>query len=49
MIGQPFRIKYLDQALDYIANHDDVWLTTSDEIADHYAAATIPGGVKVEA
>jgi allantoinase len=38
--GQPFRHKYLDQALEYIANHPGVWLTTSDEIADHYARTT---------
>jgi peptidoglycan/xylan/chitin deacetylase (PgdA/CDA1 family) len=36
VIGQPFRHKYLDQALDYVANHPGVWLTTSDEIAEHY-------------
>ncbi|MFI6777136.1 polysaccharide deacetylase family protein [Nocardia sp. NPDC050412] len=39
VIGQAFRIKYLAQALDYVANHPGVWLTTSDEIADHYGAA----------
>jgi peptidoglycan/xylan/chitin deacetylase (PgdA/CDA1 family) len=38
VIGQPFRAKYLDQALRYIAGHEGVWLTTSDEIAEHYAA-----------
>jgi peptidoglycan/xylan/chitin deacetylase (PgdA/CDA1 family) len=38
VIGQPFRLKYLDQALEYIARHDGVWLTTSDEIAEHYTA-----------
>ncbi len=38
VIGQPFRHKYLDQALEYVANHPGVWLTTSDEIAEHYAA-----------
>jgi len=37
VIGQAFRAKYLDEALAYIAGHDGVWLTTSDEIADHYA------------
>jgi allantoinase len=37
VIGQPFRHKYLDQALEYLANHEGIWLTTSDEIADHYA------------
>ncbi|MFI0404934.1 polysaccharide deacetylase family protein [Actinomadura sp. 3N508] len=36
--GQAFRAKYLDQALEYIAGHSNVWLTTSDEIARHYAA-----------
>lgn len=35
--GQPFRAKYLDQALEYIAGHPGVWLTTSDKIAEHYA------------
>ncbi|WP_143591718.1 polysaccharide deacetylase family protein [Thermoactinospora rubra] len=34
--GQPFRAKYLDQALAYLAGQPDVWLTTSDEIAEHY-------------
>lgn len=36
VIGQPFRAKYLDLALEYLAAQPDVWLTTSDEIADHY-------------
>ncbi|MFD4197872.1 polysaccharide deacetylase family protein [Amycolatopsis thermoflava] len=40
VIGQPFRARYLDEALAYIASHDDVWLTTSDEIAEHYARTT---------
>lgn len=34
--GQAFRAKYLDQALAFLAAQPDVWLTTSDEIADHY-------------
>jgi peptidoglycan/xylan/chitin deacetylase (PgdA/CDA1 family) len=38
--GQAFRAKYLDKALAYIASHDGVWLTTSDEIADHFLATT---------
>lgn len=38
VIGQAFRHKYLDEALEYVANHEGVWLTTSDEIAEHYAA-----------
>jgi peptidoglycan/xylan/chitin deacetylase (PgdA/CDA1 family) len=36
LVGLPFRLKYLRAALEYIAGHDDVWLTTADEIADWY-------------
>ncbi|MEU4969216.1 polysaccharide deacetylase family protein [Streptomyces smyrnaeus] len=36
VIGQPFRHKYLDEALEYLAAQPDIWLTTSDEIAEHY-------------
>ena len=40
VIGHPFRIKYLEKALEYITGHDKVWVTTGDEIAqwymDHY-------------
>lgn len=35
-IGQPFRAKYLDQALEFLAAQPGAWLTTSDEIAQHY-------------
>ncbi|MFE7115699.1 hypothetical protein ACFU99_09785 [Streptomyces sp. NPDC057654] len=42
IIGQPFRLRYLDQALEYIAHHPGVWLTTSDEIAAHYTRTTAP-------
>lgn len=35
VIGQPFRHKYLDRALKYLAAQPDAWLTTSDEIAAH--------------
>ena len=38
VIGQPSRHKYLDLALGYVATHPGVWLTTSDEIAEHYSA-----------
>ena len=34
--GQPFRAKNLARALDYIAGHEEVWFTTSGEIADWY-------------
>jgi len=36
MMGQPHRSKYLDRALDYITDHEEVWLTTGGEIADWY-------------
>ncbi len=36
VIGQPFRHKYLDEALEYLAGRPDIWLTTSDDIAEHY-------------
>jgi peptidoglycan/xylan/chitin deacetylase (PgdA/CDA1 family) len=39
VIGQPFRLKYLAKALDYIAAHEGVWMTTSDDIAAHYVSA----------
>ena len=34
VIGQPFRIKYLDKVFNYIKKQKDVWFTTSDEIAE---------------
>jgi allantoinase len=42
VINQPFRQKYLEKALNYIGSHEGVWLTTSDEIAAHYAANFMP-------
>ena len=36
LIGQPHRVRYLDQVLDYIMSHDGVWQTTADEIAEYY-------------
>ena len=38
LIGQPHRIKYLDDILSYIMGHDGVWQTTADEIAEYYIA-----------
>lgn len=43
VISQPFRQRYLAQALEYVVGHPGVWLTTSDEIAAHYAG-THPQG-----
>jgi peptidoglycan/xylan/chitin deacetylase (PgdA/CDA1 family) len=36
LINQPFRHRYLERFLAYVAEHDDVWITTSDDIADRY-------------
>jgi allantoinase len=36
VIGLPFRVKYLDKALDYICSHEGVWKTTGSEIADYF-------------
>ena len=36
LIGQPRRIKFLDDILGYIMSHDGVWQTTADDIADYY-------------
>lgn len=36
IIGLPFRIKYLDEALQYICSHQGVWRATGWEIADWY-------------
>ena len=36
LMGQPFRIGYLDDAFAYIKSHDGVWYATADEIAEYY-------------
>lgn len=38
IINQPFRHRYLAKALDHVLAHDDVWVTTSDDIAAWYYA-----------
>jgi allantoinase len=38
VIDQAIRARHLDKALQYIVEHDGVWVTTSDEIAAHYEA-----------
>jgi peptidoglycan/xylan/chitin deacetylase (PgdA/CDA1 family) len=38
LVGQPHRIDSFAEALRYIAEHDDVWLTTGREIASHFYA-----------
>jgi allantoinase len=44
IIGQPSRYRYLEEALAYIAGHAGVWLTTSDDIAEHYACTAAGSG-----
>lgn len=34
--GQPHRIRYLDETLDYILSHDGVWQATANDIARYY-------------
>ena len=36
LVGQPFRRKHLARVLDHVTRHSNVWLPTSDEIADWY-------------
>jgi peptidoglycan/xylan/chitin deacetylase (PgdA/CDA1 family) len=38
IVNQPSRHRYLARALEEIAARDEVWITTSDDIADHYLA-----------
>lgn len=38
LIGSPHRIRYLDEALAYIAGHDKVWFATGSEIIDAWRA-----------
>ncbi len=38
LVGQPHRIEPFAEALRYIAAHDDVWLATGREIAQHFYA-----------
>lgn len=38
LIGQPYRIKYLEEALNYIISYQGVWPATGREIIDWYAA-----------
>ena len=39
IINQPFRHRYLVEALEYVKSQPGVWITTSDEIAGHYRQA----------
>ncbi len=36
--GHPFRMKYIEAALAYIASHSGIWQTTGGEVNDWYRA-----------
>lgn len=38
IIGRPGRIGYFERFLDHVAKHDDVWITTRADIAEHWRA-----------
>jgi peptidoglycan/xylan/chitin deacetylase (PgdA/CDA1 family) len=38
LMGQPWRIDYLDELLAHLESRPGVWLTTAEAIADHYLA-----------
>ena len=42
VVGQPFRARYLEKALAYVAGHASVWLATSDDVAQAYLAQLGP-------
>jgi allantoinase len=39
--GQPHRAKYVARALRTIVDTAEVWVCTSDELAEHYATTVI--------
>jgi hypothetical protein len=45
IINQPFRHTYPGRALDYITQHEAVWLATIDETADSYFATAYDDAV----
>ena len=36
LVGRPGRIASLKRFLDYVKQHDDVWLCTREQIANHW-------------
>ena len=39
VIGRPGRIGYLERFIEHVLRHDNVWIATRQEIAQHFAAA----------
>jgi peptidoglycan/xylan/chitin deacetylase (PgdA/CDA1 family) len=44
-IGQPFRVKYLDQVLAHVTSREAVWAATGAEIAAWYRRAVVHAGL----
>jgi peptidoglycan/xylan/chitin deacetylase (PgdA/CDA1 family) len=40
IMGQPWRIKYLDDVLHYITSHPDLWIATGSQIVDWFDRQT---------
>ncbi|MER8136315.1 allantoinase, partial [Acinetobacter baumannii] len=36
ILGRPARFKALQRFLDYVQNHDRVWICTRQQIAEHW-------------
>ena len=36
LMGQPFRVRYLTRALDYMTRREGVWIANGSEIVDWY-------------
>jgi hypothetical protein len=43
LTGQPYRIKYLDAALNHMCGHAAVWKATGAEIVDWYRSGAYSG------
>lgn len=41
LLGQAFRAKHLEEALEYICSHEDVWFTTADELNEWYRKSSL--------
>jgi peptidoglycan/xylan/chitin deacetylase (PgdA/CDA1 family) len=42
IIGRPGRIGALDEVLEYITSHDEVWVATREQIAETFIAQVSP-------
>jgi allantoinase len=36
LVGRPGRMGALERFLDYVQQHDDVWIATREQIAEHW-------------